>query len=204
MPKNFDFLTEVYPRVFTVEGNITSRLDRHTKAVRRRLEVVSTVLHLPLPPDEPSASDQLLWLLQQKHVDLDSRAAAVIIAASGSYPVESDHVLLSSWLRLDEFDEAWLIISRIVKRASHRALERRTTVVQGLIVDISRTSRASETTGIPRVSRALAANAQARGERRWGRSTNRPKSWLRVNSSGTTGWQVGTKTRSSGWQSPQD
>ena len=91
------------------------------------------------------------------------RALVTLTALTGQYPREADAAALQSWIRVGARDRALRLLRRAVARSSRHARTRLPMTAPSLVVDVTRTSRATSITGIPRVARAVADVATARG-----------------------------------------
>ncbi len=87
----------------------------------------------------------------------------MILAATGSYASQDRQRELAAWISTGSLPDCTALLARWIRAAPARARQRRLEVPPAVVVDLTRTSRAVETTGIPRVARALAAEAVARG-----------------------------------------
>lgn len=142
-----------------MRGGAFARFD---SPMRERIAVLARSSGWPPPEPGRSAVQLLRGLLADADIDTPLRAWACLLAATGSYPTQDDVDALRPLLELSRPDEAWDEVRRAVDSASRRALARRLTPSGPLVVDVTRTSRAVETTGIPRVALGLASIAQER------------------------------------------
>jgi glycosyltransferase involved in cell wall biosynthesis len=139
------------------------RILRYTDAVRSRLSTATAAIGITMPDDRGDAVALLRSVLDDGAQPADARAAAVILAASGRYPSLADLQATAGWLALGDTDQAWGHVCRLAAQAGRRSLGRRARPAPAIVVDLTRTSRATEMSGIPRVATALAREAAGRG-----------------------------------------
>lgn len=139
-----------------------SRLTRNAGAVESRLAAARTALGLPTDPSGDIITTLRATLLDPRS-SVDARAAAAVLAATGRYPTTGELDTLAGWLATGDDDEAWGFLMRLTAASDRRALRREPDPAPELVVDLTRTSRATEVTGIPRVAIGLAREAQVHG-----------------------------------------
>lgn len=147
----------------TVEARGRRRLERNREAVSARLAATRLALGLPTSSVEGSVDHILRDLLSEGELPEAVRSTIAVLAAVGSYPTQEQQRELTGWVAARATDEAMDLLDRWAARSSSRALARILMPAPRMIVDVTRTSRAIETSGIPRVARALAGEALARG-----------------------------------------
>lgn len=138
-----------------------SSLRRYDLAIRDRLTVASTAFGLPQVVPDRSAEECLRTLLGQEAIAAPMRAGICLLAATGRYPTEAQVAVLQPLLDDPHGDLAWGELLKALRVTPRRSLGRRLLPSTATLVDISRTSRATTTTGIPRVALGVAGIAQA-------------------------------------------
>lgn len=137
------------------------KLRRFDKEIRDRLRIIC--LACGIPAEDFPAHQGLRTLLRRDEYTIFTRASLSLLAATGRYPTEQAASDLASLVALSQDELAWTELVRAVSKSSKRSLTRQLRPSLDLVVDVSRTSRATHTTGIPRVALAVASIAQQAG-----------------------------------------
>lgn len=140
-----------------------SRLRRQADSVRSRLLCAVEALDLTIADPDAEITKALRSVLDDAGGPPEARAAAVILAVTGRYPSSTDLDTMSGCLATGDVDQAWSYALQLAAGARRRAVRRRAVRAPDTVVDLTRTSRASEISGIPRVATALAHEAVRQG-----------------------------------------
>ena len=134
-------------------------------AAQARLSAVGSVLDLRDlldVPDEP-LEERIRIVLADTSRPPAARAAAAVLALTGRYALDEEQEALTENLHASRVRPVLRILDTLVRDASPVTLGRMPVHCPSVIVDLSRSRSSGEVTGIPRVARALAEGASARG-----------------------------------------
>lgn len=138
----------------------SSRLDR---AALARLRALCAAFRIPEPDPLADVQTAAVAVLRTSDGDVRVRSLVALTALTGRYPTESEVSVLQAWVAVGDTDRALRYLRRRAARTPRHSRERLPIQAPSLVVDLTRTSRATSITGIPRVARALAGEAQRRG-----------------------------------------
>ena len=132
-------------------------------AFGQRYAVVATELGLPAPASDPSIDSLLAALQATPHLSPQSRAGASWLICTGRYATEEQQESLAIALDAADTELAHRILARGIAATPRRVRSRRLLAVDRPIVDITRTALETGQSGIPRIVRLIAREAEESG-----------------------------------------
>lgn len=134
-----------------------------TTAAIRRLEEIVNALELPAILGSGTFDERIGQLMVSESLPPQTRAVVAIMASTGCYAKEADIARLAPILAVGSHAQAVKVLRKITRKSSLKARKREPEIFSGTIIDVSRSSRALSTTGIPRVAMSLSTEGVAMG-----------------------------------------